>query len=30
RLVERGFSETDIRKVLGGNWLRVFAAVWGG
>jgi membrane dipeptidase len=30
RLVERGFSEGDIRKVWGLNWLRVYRAVWGG
>lgn len=29
-LLKRGFSEEDIRKVLGGNWMRVFRAVWGG
>ena len=29
RLVARGFSEADIRKVLGLNWLRVYRAVWG-
>ena len=28
-LLERGYSESDVRKVLGGNWLRVMAAVWG-
>ncbi|WP_374633192.1 dipeptidase [Ferrovibrio sp.] len=28
-LVKRGFSEADIRKILGGNWMRVFRAVWG-
>ena len=28
RLVERGFAEDDIRKILGGNWLRVFTEVW--
>lgn len=30
RLVERGFREDEIRKVLGLNWLRVYRAVWGG
>lgn len=30
RLVERGFSEGDIRKVLGLNWLRVLRRIWGG
>jgi len=29
RLLERGFSEADVRKVLGLNWLRVYRAVWG-
>jgi membrane dipeptidase len=29
RLLERGFSESDTRKVLGENWLRVYRAVWG-
>jgi membrane dipeptidase len=29
RLLERGFSETDVRKVLGLNWLRVYRDVWG-
>lgn len=29
RLMERGFSEEDIRKVLGLNWMRVYRAVWG-
>ncbi|RIK46974.1 MAG: peptidase M19 [Chloroflexi bacterium] len=29
RLLERGFSEPDVRKVLGENWLRVYRAVWG-
>lgn len=29
RLAARGFSEADIRKVLGENWLRVYRAVWG-
>jgi membrane dipeptidase len=26
----RGWSEADIAKVMGGNWLRVYARVWGG
>jgi membrane dipeptidase len=29
RLLERGFSVEDTKKVLGGNWLRVFRSVWG-
>lgn len=29
RLIERGYSEADVRKILGGNWLRVMRAVWG-
>jgi len=27
-LVERGFSDDDVLKILGGNFLRVFEAVW--
>lgn len=30
RLSARGYGETDIAKVLGENFLRVFAQVWGG
>jgi membrane dipeptidase len=30
RLVERGFSEVDIRAIWGLNWMRVYRAVWGG
>ena len=29
RLLERGYSEPDIRKILGLNWLRVMQDVWG-
>jgi membrane dipeptidase len=29
RLLERGYSEADVRKVLGRNWLRVMQNVWG-
>jgi membrane dipeptidase len=29
RLLERGYTETEIRKILGGNWLRVMHKVWG-
>ncbi len=28
RLLQRGFSEDDIRKILGLNWLRVYRQVW--
>jgi membrane dipeptidase len=28
RLLERGFSEDDTLKILGGNWMRVYRAVW--
>jgi membrane dipeptidase len=28
RLLERGFSEANVRKVLGSNWMRVYRAVW--
>ncbi|MNN33730.1 Membrane dipeptidase [compost metagenome] len=28
-LVARGYSDTDIAKIMGGNWLRVFEQVWG-
>ena len=27
-LLRRGYSDDDILKVLGGNWLRVFSEVW--
>ncbi len=30
RLLERGFSEDDIRKIWGLNFIRVYRAVWGG
>ena len=29
RLLERGYSAGDTQKILGGNWMRVFRAVWG-
>ena len=28
-LLKRGYSVEDVRKLLGGNWLRVMKAVWG-
>lgn len=28
-LVARGYSDADIQKIIGGNWLRVFEQVWG-
>ncbi len=28
-LLQRGWSDADLRKVLGENWLRVYEAVWG-
>ena len=29
-LMQRGWSDAEIRKVLGANWLRVYGQVWGG
>ena len=29
RLLERGYSEETTKKILGGNWVRVFREVWG-
>lgn len=29
RLLDRGYREPDVRKILGENWLRVMRAVWG-
>jgi membrane dipeptidase len=29
RLLERGFDEASVKLILGGNWLRVFRAIWG-
>jgi membrane dipeptidase len=29
RLLDRGYSEPHVRKILGDNWLRVMASVWG-
>jgi membrane dipeptidase len=28
-LADRGYGEADLRKILGGNWLRLFRQVWG-
>jgi Membrane dipeptidase (Peptidase family M19) len=27
-LVRRGYSDEDIAKIVGGNWVRVFGEVW--
>ena len=29
RLLERGYGVADTRKIMGGNWMRVFREVWG-
>ena len=29
-LLARGYAPDDVKKVMGGNWLRVFRTVWGG
>jgi membrane dipeptidase len=29
RLLDRGYNADDVRKIIGGNWLRVFREVWG-
>jgi membrane dipeptidase len=29
-LVTRGYAEADVRRILGGNWLRVLREVMGG
>lgn len=29
RLLERGYNASDVRKILGENWLRVMRSVWG-
>jgi len=29
-LKRRGWSDADVRKAMGGNWMRVYRAVWGG
>ncbi|MBI3976929.1 MAG: membrane dipeptidase [Chloroflexi bacterium] len=28
-LLKRGYSEEDVRKIMGGNWVRLFGEVWG-
>ena len=28
KLKKRGYRDTDVRKILGGNYLRVFSKVW--
>ena len=28
-LVDRGYKQDDVRKILGGNWMRLFREVWG-
>ena len=28
-LLKRGYNPTDTKKILGGNWLRLFKEVWG-
>ena len=28
-MMEAGWTETRIRKILGGNWVRVLGEVWG-
>ena len=30
RLLQRDYTKEDVRKILGGNWMRVFKEVWGG
>ena len=29
-LLSRGYSEPDVRLILGENWLRLFESIWGG
>ena len=29
RLLERGYKAEDVKKILGGNWMRVFREIWG-
>jgi len=28
-LVARGYSDAEVLKILGGNWLRYFETIWG-
>ena len=28
-MVKRGYSDENIKKVLGGNWLRLLKRIWG-
>jgi microsomal dipeptidase-like Zn-dependent dipeptidase len=29
-LLRRGYRDDDVRAILGGNWLRLLAEIWGG
>ena len=29
RLLERGYKPDDVKKILGGNWMRMFREIWG-
>ena len=29
RLLERGYKPDDVKKILGGNWMRMFKEIWG-
>ncbi len=29
KLIERGYSDTDLAKIMGGNWLRMYDTIWG-
>jgi len=28
-LVQRGYKEEDVAKIMGGNWLKAYKAAWG-
>jgi len=28
KLKKRGYSDTDVRRILGGNYMRAFSKVW--